>query len=104
MKHKVVGLNQAQRDLVEKAIEDDCCYRGYELRIVKCQSNHVHVVVRCGDVLPKKVMKTFKTYATRALRAEGYFLDQKIWAQDGSKRRIFDENDVIKAYEYVRNQ
>jgi len=104
MSHEAVKLSREQRDIVEKVIEEDCLHRGYEICIVSCQSNHVHVVARCGDVLPKKVMNAFKVYSTRALRAEGYFIDQTIWARNGSKRRIFDEQDVIKAYEYVRNQ
>ena len=104
LKHDPVTLNHDERLTVESAIAEVCKYKGWELLACSCRSNHVHVVVRAGDIPPKVVASQLKAYATRALKSLHSLEYQNFWAKDGSNRQIFTDEGIEKAIYYVQHQ
>jgi REP element-mobilizing transposase RayT len=101
MKQQPFLLTQAQREVVERAVEEVCRHRGYYLKAVNARSNHVHVVVS-AQAKPEGIMNTFKSYATRKLR-ETFLIDTETepWARRGSRRYLWKPHHVAAAIEYV---
>ena len=102
-------LDAEQRRVVEKTITDHCRIRGWELHMVNCRTNHVHVVVT-PDREPDDVRDQFKAWCTRRLkefeRACGKreaSMRKKWWTEGGSKRRLWDEGSLEAAIRYVRD-
>ena len=96
-----VLLKLAERKAVETAIEQACERRGYLLRAANARTNHAHAVVT-ARVKPEKIVNTFKAYATRKLRADGFYpLDSTIWARGRSRRYLWKPRFVIAAVDYV---
>jgi REP element-mobilizing transposase RayT len=53
------------------------------------RSNHVHAVVS-HDGPPEKIVEAFKSYATRALRRDGFVNQEtKVWARHASTRYLW---------------
>ncbi len=100
--HRPVLLTPAGRSIVTGTITDHCHKRGWELLAVHARSNHVHVVVRCADVLPEKMMGEWKAWSTRRLRASGLILaGQPVWTRHGSTRYLWNEQDIEPTVDYV---
>jgi hypothetical protein len=97
-----VELSHRQRELVQQSIAETCGYRGWTVREVNCRSNHVHVVLSCGDAAPADAMEQLKKYATRGLRAEGFFVNRKVWTRGGSTRHVNTTESLRRAIECVR--
>lgn len=106
-------LDQKQRDLVEKTIEDHCNLRGWTLHAVNCRSNHLHVVVT-ADRDPDTVREQFKAWCTRKLKEmqkellAGRGQDQprlrtEWWTERGSDRYINDDRALEAAIQYVKD-
>jgi REP element-mobilizing transposase RayT len=106
-------LDDEQRLLVEKTIAEHCRIRGWTLRAVNCRSNHVHVVVS-ADRDPDDVRDQFKTWCTRRLKelerarreapgvgASEVSVREKWWTEKGSCRRLWDEESLEAAIQYV---
>ena len=97
-------LNRAQRKLVEAPIRKVCEHGGYTLLAVNVRTNHVHSVAsaRCK---PEHVMDSFKSYATRKLRANGLLSwGVSPWARHGSTRWLRTEAQIARALDYVMNR
>ena len=103
LKSPALTLTPEARVIVESAIRDHCDYRDWNLFAINARTNHVHVVVACGDnITPEKVMTQFKAWATRRLHEKGlYKQSSKVWTQHGSTRRINDHPNLEKAVHYV---
>jgi REP element-mobilizing transposase RayT len=98
-----VTLDARQRPVVEKAIREVCTYRGYSLRAINVRTNHVHVVVSAACV-PERVMDSFKSYATRAMRESKLLTRTSTpWARHGSTRYLWTQHHVERAIDYVLN-
>ncbi|MBK9314857.1 MAG: transposase [Acidobacteria bacterium] len=96
-----VILNDRQRALVESTIREVCDYRGWRLYAINVRTNHVHVVVT-ADNTPERVMGDFKSYATRRLREKNAISQSdRIWAQHGSTRYLWNWNHIKSAIHYV---
>jgi REP element-mobilizing transposase RayT len=103
LKSEAVLLDSKQRPIVEAAIRDVCDYRGWLLQAINVRTNHAHSVVSAATK-PELVMKDFKAYSTRSLRAAGLWLfDHSPWVDGGSKRYLWSENSVANACDYVVN-
>ena len=63
-------LDAEQRAVVERQIAETCRFRGWELHVVNCRSNHLHVVVT-ADQDPKIVRNQLKAWCTRRLKELG---------------------------------
>jgi REP element-mobilizing transposase RayT len=108
MKESPCTLDTEQRRVVEQAVSEHCRVRGWELYVVNCRTNHVHVVVT-ADRAPKEVRNQLKAFCTRKLKQlqrsrESGRIDQRRnwWTEGGSQRFINDEAGLEAAINYVR--
>jgi len=102
-------LDEVQREVIEATIVKHCEIRGWQLFATACRTAHAHVVVH-APVEPDIVMDQFKAWCTRKLReqaeaaGDGRFLErQRVWTEDGSKRRLYDTDSLEAAIIYVRD-
>jgi REP element-mobilizing transposase RayT len=103
LRNAPVILDHAQREVVESAIREVCEQRRYQLHAVNARSNHVHSVVTASRK-PEHVMNSFKSFATRKLRAAGLLgSDIKPWGRHGSTPYLWTEEDLERAIDYVLN-
>ncbi|MCC6574230.1 MAG: transposase [Planctomycetes bacterium] len=101
LKDKPFLLDAVGRGAVDRAIRDTCETRSWKLFALNVRTNHVHVVVRAGDI-PEKVMTDLKAWATRYLRqAVAAAAGQKIWTRHGSTRWIWKAKWLPVAIRYV---
>jgi len=96
-------LKASHRNSIGAAIRETCNIRRWLLHAINVRTNHVHTVVsanrRAGLVL-----NAFKANATRQLREDGLWLHPfSPWADKGSKRRLWNEQSVAGAIDYVVN-
>lgn len=103
------SLNGDQRRIVEQTVTDHCTIRGWHLHIVNCRTKHVHVVVS-APVEPDHVLQELKTWCTRKLREHerttlgpGQSRRENWWTENGSKRKLFDDDGLEAAVVYVRD-
>lgn len=102
LKNKPVRLPERQRATVEEAIKETCRIRHWDLWIVNARSNHIHAVVS-APCKPEPVLSAFKANATRKLREAGYCKNPASpWAERGSRKYLWTEQDVIDAIVYVQ--
>ena len=87
---------------VNQTIIDHCEHRDWSLITLNVRSNHVHVIVQCGDVTPERALSQFKAWTTRKLR-EGGLVSKKerVWTYHGSTRYLWSSEDVRQAVKYV---
>jgi REP element-mobilizing transposase RayT len=104
MKSPEVILSDDQRTAVERAIQECCTYRDWQLIALGCRSNHVHVLVHTDGTLPGRVMNELKAYATRGLRQAGLAGPQRLWTRGGSTRYLKSQAALDSAVQYVRFQ
>ena len=102
LKHKPVRFAEKLRATVEEAIKETCRIRHWDLWVVNARSNHIHSVVS-APCKPEPVLNAFKANATRKLREAGHCRNpESPWAERGSKRYLWTEQDVIDAVVYVQ--
>lgn len=103
MKWPAFTLNAKARGVVDKTIREVCEHRGWELIRLNVRTNHVHLVVWTRDPA-SKVMKDIKAWCTRRLREAGCVeAEQEVWTEGGSMRKLFTEEALRNAIEYVVN-
>ena len=101
LKTKAVILSGRQRKSVEAAIIETCAIRKWSLLASNVRTNHVHVVVT-ANALPGRLLNGLKANATRHLRADGLWSYRfSPWADKGSDRRLWNEESVARAVDYV---
>jgi hypothetical protein len=99
-----VILDGRARSIVRKAIVDVCAYRGWHPHSLNVRMNHAHAVIGAGEIRPEIPLRDLKAYATRALRAEGWWKYQHSpWSDGGSTRYLWKEESVWRANDYVPN-
>lgn len=102
MKQGAYRLDAAARRIVRDAIVEHCAFRGWELVALQVRSNHVHLVVRTGEVAPEDATRKFKARATRMLHESGVIAaDRLVWTERGSGRYLWADADVQAAVRYV---
>ncbi|MCA8915085.1 MAG: transposase [Planctomycetes bacterium] len=103
LKHGQTLLSGPMRRAVREAIERDCEHRGYVLRAVNVRTNHAHMVV-LATADPARILNTLKAWATRALREAGLVdKDTSVWTKGGSRRWLWNAEDLAAAADYVIN-
>src|SRR5205823_10119187 len=94
-------FNARQRDAIECGIRETCAIRKWELWTLNVRSNHLHCVVT-ANCNPKTVLVALKANATRAMREAGCWRSElSPWAQRGSKRYLWTEEELANAIAYV---
>ncbi len=96
-------LDAKMRTIVENSIRETCSIRNWHLHAVHIRTNHGHSVIAAAKK-GSLVLNAIKANATRALRHAGLWtLDHSPWADKGSCRRIWNEQGVANAINYVLN-
>jgi REP element-mobilizing transposase RayT len=96
-------LRAGARASVGKAIRETCSIRKWDLHAINVRTNHVHTVVTANRE-PGLVLNAFKANATRQLRQDQLWLHPfSPWADKGSKVRLWNEQSVANAINYVLN-
>jgi len=104
LKHPPVNLDARRRTSIKKAIRETCEKRGWFLSALNIRTNHVHSVVVALGCDPERVLNAFKANATRKMREDGCWPHEySPWAENGSKRRLWNEQSVANAIDYVMN-
>lgn len=103
------SLSDEQRRIVEQTVQDHCAIRGWQLHVVNCRTQHVHAVLS-APIEPDQVLQELKTWCTRKLRdherarfGRDVARRENWWTENGSKRKIFDDDGLEAAIIYVRD-
>ena len=97
-----VELTAARRNAITEAISDTCTKRNWLLHAQNIRTNHAHVVVTAQDKSPNIVMNAFKANATRQMREDGCWSnDRSPWVEKGSKRLLWNATSIERAVHYV---
>jgi REP element-mobilizing transposase RayT len=99
-----LNSNQAKRVLVQ--LIETAAYRHWRLLAAAVMRNHVHLVVVAEDTAKSAdLLRTFKSYASRALNSENSKpIGGRWWTTSASRRRLPDARAVAAAVRYVGEQ
>jgi len=101
LKRPPVNLTARRRGAIERAIRETCKIRKWRLWAINVRTNHVHSVVTANRD-PDIILNAFKANATRKMKESGCWQSGKTpWVKNGSKRRLWNEHDLIEAIVYV---
>jgi REP element-mobilizing transposase RayT len=104
LKAQPLILSARHRKAVETAIRETCEIRNWFLHAFNVRTNHIHTVVSARNKKPAQVLGAFKANATRQLRQDSLWRESfSPWADEGSKRRLWNEQSVARAIDYVLN-
>jgi len=106
LKGSPVYLNRAQAERIVAQLIATAAYRNWRLLTAAVMRNHVHLVVVAPDAVNSAdLLRTFKSYATRAL-SESFQkpAGSRWWTTSASRRSLPDERAVQAAARYVREQ
>lgn len=99
------SLNPDARRVVRDTISAHCTFREWVLHSLNVRTEHVHIVVSCGEIAPEPVMGQFKAWCTRRLREAGLVTDQaELWTRHGSTRYLWTRQHILDAVAYVRDR
>jgi len=102
LKHPPIYLTDEQRRYAEQRLPDVCERGGWELHIVGCQRDHVHVLVS-ADVDGKAVRRWLKAWLGRELSAR-WPIGRTWWAEGGSVRWVWTDAYFETVYRYIEPQ
>lgn len=99
-----LNSNQAKRVLMQ--LIETAAYRHWRLLAAAVMRNHVHLVVVADDAAKSAdLLRTFKSYASRALNVDNSEpICGRWWTTSASRRTLPDERAVAAAVRYVREQ
>ena len=101
LKTKPLLLTASQRKSIGVAIRESCEVRKWSLLALNARTNHVHSVVT-ASCSAELVLNAFKANATRQLRGDGLWPHTfSPWADKGSNRRLWNQQSVARAVDYV---
>src|SRR2546421_7320946 len=101
LKQPPVKLNSRQREVVEGAIRETCTIRHWQLWSINVRTNHVHAVVSAAKK-PEAVLSALKANATRTMKEAGLWTSElSPWEFRGSKKYLWDDEQLSKAIAYV---
>ncbi len=99
-------LNSNQAECALAQLRETAAYRQWNLLAAAVMRNHVHLVVVADDAAKSAdLLRTFKSYASRALNADNSKpIGGRWWTTSASRRSLPDEGAVAAAVRYVREQ
>ncbi len=96
-----VKLTKARREAIKRGIREACAVLKWRLWAFNVRTNHVHVVVS-ANCNSRRVRATLKANATRSMRELGCWQSSRSpWAEKGSRRFLWTEEQLIEAIDYV---
>lgn len=106
LKAPPIYLIQQQATVLVEQFHETARFRYWRLCAAAIMRNHFHIVVGVpGDPAPGKILGDFKSYGSRSLnRAFGKPASDTWWTEAGSKRKLKNNDAVIAAVIYVRDQ
>ena len=106
LKGPPIFLIQEQADALLAQFQETAACRQWLLVAVAIMANHIHIVVGvAGDPDPSVLLGGFKSYGSRALnRRWGKPASDSWWTESGSKRKLRDEQALLNAIAYVKQQ
>ncbi len=104
-----VILDDDQRPIVERTVEEHCAIRHWTLYAVRCLSNHVHVVVAAPNRSIEVPREQFKAWCTRRLKEHRKMTTgpsphagrDDWWTERGWDEWIDDEPSLAEVIAYV---
>ncbi|MBY0513545.1 MAG: hypothetical protein K2P78_06495 [Gemmataceae bacterium] len=98
-----VALSRPDADVLIEQYQQTARVRAWRLEAASVMFNHTHVVVGvAGDPDPDRILETFKSWATRALkRTRPVPPNGTFWTAKGSTRKLPDAAAVRGAVVYV---
>ncbi len=103
LKSEPFVMSTPARSAVDAAIREVCEFRDWKLYAAHVGMNHVHAVTS-AHAPSDKVLLDLKAYSTRKLRSEGLWtFDHSPWVDKGSKRKLWNDDHIYHACEYVIN-
>jgi REP element-mobilizing transposase RayT len=101
LKSEPFVMNARARMIVLEAIKETCAVRNWTYFALNVRTNHAHAVVE-AVASSDKMLGDLKAYATRKLRAGGcWTYEHSPWVDKGSKRKLWNENHISAAVDYV---
>ena len=106
LKAAPVRLSKGQAELLLDQFLETADVRKWTLLAVAIMANHCHLVVGVpGDPDPENLLRDFKSYGSRKLNGSGHKVSHdKRWTKSGSKRKLPDDEAVLNAICYTRDQ
>lgn len=106
LKGQPIFLNSVQAQCVLSQFRETAAYRHWRLLAAAVMRNHVHLVVVADDAVQSAdLLRTFKSYASRALNSENSKpIGGRWWTTSASRRSLPNEHAVAAAVRYVREQ
>jgi len=91
-----------ERWIVDGAIRAQCERRDWWIGACNVRTNHVHCVVAQAGLRPEIMVKSLKSWATRALREDDpRRFAGRVWARQASTRYLWSRDEVARAIRYV---
>jgi REP element-mobilizing transposase RayT len=104
LKGRPILVNSNQPECVLAQIRETATYRHWRLPAAAVMRDHVHLVVLADDAVKStELVRTFKSYASRALNAENAKPTGGRWWTTSASRRSLPEERAV-AVRYVRDQ
>ena len=94
-------LSQNQRKQVETQIQETCVHRNWKMHAANCRTNHMHFAIGAHDESPKKIRSDVKAWCTRRLKSQSNQNRENWWADRGSIRWIFTEDELDRVIQYI---
>jgi REP element-mobilizing transposase RayT len=105
LKSPPATLDATQRSHVEIAIANVCKFRKWDPMASNVRTNHVHLVAAIGSASVEKALNDLKAYSTRGLRENGCWqFNHSPWVNKGSLRRLWNQESIGRACDYVINR
>lgn len=96
---ETVKLNQKERRIVLKAIEDEAKRLGQKMYSIAVCSNHIHLVLGYDEREIGELVRNYKNAGYFALRKNGFI--GRVWTKGYDKRYCYDEESLKARTKYV---
>jgi REP element-mobilizing transposase RayT len=102
LKHQPLILKPTHRQALDIRLRETCTLRDWKLFALNVRTNHVHSVVTAMGKKAGAVLGALKANATDQLKKDGVWChDRSPWADRGSKRKLWNEESLVRAIDYV---
>jgi REP element-mobilizing transposase RayT len=92
-------LDAQSRNIILQSLLKVAEYRNWKLLAIHIRNSHIHIVIK-AHLKPERIMNDFKSYATRALRSEGYSRTH-FWTHHGNTQYLFSDTKIKEAIHYT---